>query len=199
MTLSKPNTETILNQATIEIPMLSSLPQELFYFYILPNLAPIEKLLYDIAVEDTEETETIAGDLLHPIVDYAARGGHLNILKWARANGSPWYRHTAAYLAEGGHLEALKWVMTNGYRWKSNICEYAAKGDQLEVLEYARANDCPWDKDTCLAAVTAGNLDILKYLTESGCPWYNDSCDYAAEEGYLETYSLTLWTQTKKM
>jgi hypothetical protein len=45
-------------------------------------------------------------------------GGHLEVLKWARANGCPWNERRARS-GEGGHLEVLKW---------------------------ARENDCPWDE-----------------------------------------------------
>ena len=45
------------------------------------------------------------------------RGGHLEVLKWARANGCPWDEGTCAYAAEGGHLEVLKWARENGCPW----------------------------------------------------------------------------------
>ena len=38
---------------------------------------------------------------------YAAWGGHLNVLKWARKNGCPWNEDTCAEAALGGHLEML--------------------------------------------------------------------------------------------
>ena len=44
---------------------------------------------------------------------YAARGGHLETLKWLRENGCPWHKWTCACAAETGHLEVLKWAREN--------------------------------------------------------------------------------------
>ena len=38
---------------------------------------------------------------------YAAQGGHLEALEWARRNGCPWDEHTCLVAAEGGHLLSL--------------------------------------------------------------------------------------------
>jgi len=46
----------------------------------------------------------------------AARGGHLDVLKWARENGAPWNEQTCANAAAGGYLEVLKWAREHGAR-----------------------------------------------------------------------------------
>jgi hypothetical protein len=45
---------------------------------------------------------------------WAADGGHLEVLQWARANGAPWNKLTCAAAAGGGHLEVLQWARANG-------------------------------------------------------------------------------------
>ena len=45
---------------------------------------------------------------------FAAQGGHLEVMQWARANGCPWDSLTCAYAAEGGYLEVLQWARANG-------------------------------------------------------------------------------------
>tara|TARA_B110000259_G_scaffold24696_1_gene25319 strand:- start:1668 stop:1805 length:138 start_codon:yes stop_codon:yes gene_type:complete len=40
----------------------------------------------------------------------AADGGHLEVLKWLRANGCPWDRET--HQAARGHI--LEWAVANG-------------------------------------------------------------------------------------
>jgi len=60
-------------------------------------------------------------------------------------------RLTCAYAAEGGHLEVLKWARENGCPWDKQTCAYAAKGGHLEVLKWARENGCPWDERDVLA------------------------------------------------
>ena len=44
----------------------------------------------------------------------AARGGHLDVLQWARANRCRWDHLTCACAARAGHLEVLKWAISNG-------------------------------------------------------------------------------------
>ena len=36
---------------------------------------------------------------------YAAKGGHLDVLKWARENGCPWDEWTCAFAASRGYVE----------------------------------------------------------------------------------------------
>jgi len=115
--------------------MLSILPPEITHYHIFPNLAPSEKLLYDIAERKrTNVTEKEKEEL----VNYAAQRGHLEVLKWARENGCPWYEKTCAYAAAGGHLEVLKWARANGCPWDERTCTHAAEGGHLEVLKWAR-------------------------------------------------------------
>ena len=44
----------------------------------------------------------------------AAGGGHLAVLKWARAQGAPWCKRTCAWAARNGHLEVLQWARAHG-------------------------------------------------------------------------------------
>ena len=56
--------------------------------------------------------------------------------------------------AEGGHLEVLKWARANKCPWDEWTCKLAAAGGHLEVLKWARENDCPWDWRTCACAAS---------------------------------------------
>ena len=75
--------------------------------------------------------------------EYAARGGHLKVLKWARDNGCPWDEWTCNNAAWGGHLKVLKWLIEKGCPWDEWTCNNAARGGHLEVLKWARENGCP--------------------------------------------------------
>ena len=70
----------------------------------------------------------------------AARGGHLDVLRWARENGCAWNANTCAFAAEGGHLEVLRWARENGCEWDARTATYAARGGHLDVLRWAREN-----------------------------------------------------------
>ena len=72
--------------------------------------------------------------------------------------------------ARGGHLEKLKWARANGCPWDGWTCAGAAKGGHLEVLQWARANGCPWDNYTLINARHAGHLELVNWATANGCP-----------------------------
>ena len=121
---------------------------------------------------------------------WAARGGHLEVLQWARANGCPWDASTrqragismccsgrsqtdarGAYAAEGGQLDVLQWARANGCPWDGSTCAGAAEGGQLDVLQWARANGCPWNETTCEYAVKGGKFELYKWARANGCTW----------------------------
>ena len=101
----------------------------------------------------------------------AARGGHLEVLQWACANGCPWDVWTCRYVTCYGHLEVLQWARANGAPWDAATCAYAAKEGHLEVLQWLRANGCPWNKMTCRWATEGGHLEVLQWLRANRCPW----------------------------
>ena len=54
-----------------------------------------------------------------------------------------------AEAAEGGHLEVLKWLRAEGCPWDEDACTEAAWYGRLEVLKWLRDNGCPeYDSDS---------------------------------------------------
>ena len=47
------------------------------------------------------------------------------------------------YAAEVGHLDVLKWARANDCPWNSTILKYAEISGHVELLEWARENGCP--------------------------------------------------------
>jgi hypothetical protein len=79
--------------------------------------------------------------------DDAAERGYLSTLKCLRRQGRLCNnRLLCAYAARGGHLEVLKWARENGCPWDEKTCAHAARGGHLKVLKWARENGCPWDE-----------------------------------------------------
>ncbi len=72
--------------------------------------------------------------------------------------------------AQEGHLEVLRWAHANGCPWDERTCLVAAAYGQLEALHWARSNGCPWDEDACRMAAAHGHLDTLRWVMHSGCP-----------------------------
>ena len=74
---------------------------------------------------------------------------------------------TCSEAARGGHLDVLKWARQAGCEWDADTCSEAARGGHLDVLKWARQAGCEWDADTCSDAARGGHLDVLKYTTQS--------------------------------
>jgi hypothetical protein len=53
------------------------------------------------------------------------KGGHLEVLKWAREHGWPWAENVN---------QVLKWAWEQGCLVNRGVCHFAAKGGHLEVL-----------------------------------------------------------------
>jgi len=101
---------------------------------------------------------------------YAALGGHLHIVKWARENDCHW-GNTCCNATKGGHLHIIKWAIENGCDW-GDTCHAAAAaalGGHLHIVKWVRENGCDWG-DICRAAALGGHLHILQWARENGCP-----------------------------
>ena len=103
-------------------------------------------------------------------IEWAAKCGQMESLKFAHENGCPWHVRVCRYTAGAGHLECLKFARENGCPWDATTCATAASWGRLECLKYAHENGCPWDEDTCTRAAWDGHLECLKYAHENGCP-----------------------------
>ena len=117
---------------------------------------------------------------------YAAYGGHLEVLKWARDNDCPWDGDTCSNAAECGHLEVLKWALEEACPLHESPCDAAARGGYLSVLMWARENRYPWNETTCAYAAQNGHLEVLKWAREEACPWDEWTCLHAAERRHFD-------------
>ena len=138
---------------------------------------------------DKNEGGTPKNEWGAPTCAAAARGGHLEMLKWLHAHGCPWDEETSTLAARGGHLEMLKWARSEGCPWhKDEMCTEAARRGHLEVLKWLRAEGCPWNVWTCQGAARGGHLTMLKWLRDpaQGCPWDARTCVAAARNGHFD-------------
>ena len=75
-----------------------------------------------------------------------------------------------AYAAMGGHLAVLQWARSKGHPWNEWTCFYAAINGHLEMLQWARAHQCPWDGLTCVAASANRHIAVFLWARDNGCP-----------------------------
>ena len=59
---------------------------------------------------------------------YAARGGHLEMVKFLHEKGCPWDADTTKGAAGGGHLDMLKFLHEKGCPWNEQATADAASG-----------------------------------------------------------------------
>jgi hypothetical protein len=104
------------------------------------------------------------------LCEAAAKGGHLEVLQWLRADGCLWNKYTCWEAAKCGHLEVLQWAHANGCLWDWHTCANATGGGHLEVLQWLRANGCPWDKYTVICARDRDHVELVNWAIANGCP-----------------------------
>ena len=145
----------------------------------------------------------------------AARGGHIEVLKWLRGQDIQhrqnevtqsaaaaghfdvlmWLIQTAKFsvdadallaeAAEHGHLDIVMWCAGKAGR----ACPYlnAIRNGHIRVLEYLRDQEMvTFSGQSIEAAVEAGQLEMLVWLREvAGCPWDYNTAFKAAKSGHL--------------
>ena len=73
----------------------------------------------------------------------------------------PFSEETCHYAARGGHMGVLKYLQSEGVPFDGETCLTAAIEGHLEVLQWLRSEevDCPWDIQECLStAEEAGEV-----------------------------------------
>ena len=90
--------------------------------------------------------------------------GSIGRLAWAKEQrGCPWNEETFTCIARGGNVEVARWAKERGCPWDESTCSSAAAAGHLEMLQWLRANDCPWDENTCANAARGGHLEVLQW------------------------------------
>ena len=106
----------------------------------------------------------------------AAYMGHLNICNGSgpRIHLVHIVKTHAQQRQEGGHLDVLKWLKSQGSPCPSShesTCAFEAEAGQPEVPKRLRDPDppCPWSDVTCIHAADSGHLKILQWAPMHGC------------------------------
>ena len=132
----------------------------------------------------------------------AARGGHLEVLQWARANGAPWNEGLAQMPRKAATWRCCSGRARTAAPWDERLARCrgrrppggaavgarerllrgtrdlrdAAEGGHLEVLQWARANGCSVDEWTCTDAAEGGHLEVLQWARANGCSVGRETC-----------------------
>lgn len=102
----------------------------------------------------------------------AARGGHLQIVRYLRENARcDWNEIACEYASAGGHTETLQYLLDNGCPSNERTCEAAAENGHLDCLVVAHEHGCRWNARTATKAFKNMHHRCFKYAVENGCPY----------------------------
>jgi hypothetical protein len=141
---------------------------------------------------------------------FAAREGHLEMLKWLVGQGFkadvgvlvqaflggnlacvPFLVQEFGFAldsigprdaASGGNVEFLKLV---GGPFDEATMIAAARSGSVACVQYLREHNCPWTTRACAEAAGNGHSEALRFLHENGCPWDVTTCIVAARAGHV--------------
>jgi hypothetical protein len=82
---------------------------------------------------------------------------------------------TCAYAAEGGHLEVLKWAREQNCRWDVRTVDAAQRSGCAETIQFVFENGCPTDilwsdveeDDSDSESESESDIDVDGYSFES--------------------------------
>jgi len=116
---------------------------------------------------------------------FAAKGGHLTLLRWLHQKGYPLCSSLTSRAAAGGHLDVIKWATEHGCLWSAHVCMSATRNNRRDIIEWTTAHGCPRDGCLVTVAAKAGNLQLLQWLHGDGYRLTINACVGAAEAGHL--------------
>ena len=129
----------------------------------------------------------------------AAKGGHLDVIKFLREERCGYDNRSAFAAARLGHprcLELLYDICTeNEARWRPNdVCASAVSSDRIDVLKTAWALEpemydsfdnpfMSFSVPPMQRAAYRGRIDMMEWLLDNGCPWGSSTCQAIADVG----------------
>jgi len=133
--------------------------------------------------------------------EYAAKNGHLEILKYLHEEAkAPWGSDTAAGAALNGHLHILEYLVERKYDQYDEIaCFWAAMDGHLDCLKYLRETaKAPWDEDAVRVARENYHPECVQYCLDNDCPlppgWrYEDGELYVSESESESESENSIW------
>lgn len=116
------------------------------------------------------------------ILLYAAKGGHLNIIKWVEDNFiMPDYQDAACFAAKGGHKKVLDYCMTQYSCFTNEILYFAVKGGHRDIIETLLQKSTYKNYNGLMkTAAVEGHKNIVEWMIELGADSFLEAASYAA-------------------
>ena len=105
----------------------------------------------------------------------AARGGNLDILRWATKKAPP---------IEHGPCEPP--YVVKPCALSQTVHRYASRGANLKVLKWLEKKDCPLHPESVAFAAKSGNERVVAWLLQNNAAHPLIACLYAAKAGHFD-------------
>lgn len=113
-----------------------------------------------------------ANDLM---LECAVEGGNLDVVKFVLAHGDEWSGLHTTRAASNGHLEILKYAHAQGFRMHADeVREAAVRRGQLETLKWSTALDRHLDKAFWMSQMRKNATDEVLYGRADMLAWLSD-------------------------
>jgi hypothetical protein len=128
------------------------------------------------------------------LLEAAASSASTLVLSYMQVNGlldEDGGRYIAQYAARLGHLPLLKWLHQQGYEIDSDETGQAAEGGHLAALQYLHETvQCSLDDDGLYEAKDKGHVDIMRYYKAAGVGAWSavalaEKLEFAGFNGHL--------------
>ncbi len=116
----------------------------------------------------------------------AARGGHLEILRWLDFIGLEMESDLYSAAAEGGHPQVMEWLFSKDVAWDPDACYRAVYEDHIPVVRWVRSKGIPVADSLCTTAAMRGSAAMLAELVAGGAQWDASVTRHAIETGNMD-------------
>ena len=138
---------------------------------------------------DSESYPDYECDCGDSFMDYAAKFGTLEILKWFHLEQNIKFSYDVMEDAtENGNLEMMKWVLEqqDDFYYDESVFYAATRKGIIENMEWLLENNFPFDNKNFNVAVEYSKLEAIKWLYSKGLRPDNNTFSLASHVGDLE-------------
>lgn len=136
---------------------------------------------------------------MRDIIELTASEAHLDILIWVKdiSKNNHLLCCASKYAAKYGHMIILKWLQNIGDKFNSDTCNGAAEGGHLDILKWLVSIGVPFDNYVCTYAAKSGIKKILKWCIKKGATWTQNICGTAISDAACNNhFDLVKWIHT---
>jgi Ankyrin repeats (3 copies)/Ankyrin repeats (many copies) len=119
-------------------------------------------------------------------MNYAAEGGHMEIVKFMIEKGATCFNTAMAYAAKGGNMEIVKLMIEKEVIDFDLGMSYAAKGGNMEIVKFMIEKGATCFNTAMAYAASGGRMEIVKLMIAKGATDFDWAMTHAAKGGHME-------------